>query len=299
MGIHGGISGGCELLSGSDGLFTQLFLAGTAFGSLVVKRQRERPRRPIKIWAFDVTKQGFAAAAAHLCGMMWAIIMASLTMENASECAWYFVVFFVDTTVGVVVALYLHRVVVRAVCKRFVTNDGEPRESDPSLKSLPVYVRNWGFSLAQCGYYGDPPSLKVFMPQMIEWVLCVIAGRIACGAMVFISAGVLGHIARYIDNLFHALIPNNAEANSAELWAVMVCGPLTMNIIQVLVQDAFLKFRGRHTPDRLPDHASHSLLEPFAHSKNNEHCAHAPQKAPGVEQSWWYWLKRTYSSTSD
>eukprot|EP00959_Pyramimonas_sp_CCMP1952_P192874 4033075-Pyramimonas_sp.AAC.1 len=55
--------------------------------------------------------------------------MASLTTENASECAWYFVVFFVDTTVGVIVALYLHRVVVRAVSKRFVTNDGEPSMS--------------------------------------------------------------------------------------------------------------------------------------------------------------------------
>ena len=81
----------------------------------------------MQIWVFDVIKQGFAAAAAHLCGMLWAIIMASLTTENASECAWYFVVFFVDTTVGVIVALYLHRVVVRAVSKRFVTNDGEPR----------------------------------------------------------------------------------------------------------------------------------------------------------------------------
>eukprot|EP00959_Pyramimonas_sp_CCMP1952_P454673 9470272-Pyramimonas_sp.AAC.1 len=110
------------------------------------------------------------------------------------------------------------------------------RESDPSLKSLPVYVRNWGYSLAQCGYYGDPPSVKVFMPQMLEWVLCVIVGRIACGTMVFISAGILGHIARHIDVLFHTLFANNnAKANSAELWAVMVCGPLAMNVVQVRI----------------------------------------------------------------
>eukprot|EP00242_Pyramimonas_sp_CCMP2087_P011971 CAMPEP_0198206152 /NCGR_PEP_ID=MMETSP1445-20131203/9689_1 /TAXON_ID=36898 /ORGANISM="Pyramimonas sp., Strain CCMP2087" /LENGTH=245 /DNA_ID=CAMNT_0043878731 /DNA_START=529 /DNA_END=1266 /DNA_ORIENTATION=+ len=193
--------------------------------------------------------------------------MASLTTEHASECAWYFVVFFVDTTVGVVVALYLHRVVMQAACKRFLTSSGEPRELDPTLKSLPVHVRNWGYAIAQCGNYGDPPSLKVYTPQMVEWVLCVIVGRLACGLMVYSTAGVLGFVARYIDAMFHSLSQNNAEANSAELWAVMVAGPLTMNMIQVLVQDAFLKFKGRPGGDRLPDMNS-TLLEPFAHSKH-------------------------------
>jgi hypothetical protein len=94
-------------------------------------------------------------------------------------------------------------------------------------------VRNWGYAIAQCGHYGDPPSLKVYTPQMVEWVLCVIVGRLACGLMVYSTAGVLGFVARYIDAMFHSLSQNNAEANSAELWAVMVAGPLTMNMIQV------------------------------------------------------------------
>jgi hypothetical protein len=64
----------------------------------------------VQVWGYDVSKQAFAAAAAHGCGMLWAVLMATYTEEGASECAWYMVVFSLDTTLGVAVALYLHSV---------------------------------------------------------------------------------------------------------------------------------------------------------------------------------------------
>lgn len=40
---------GCKLMDGF-GIFIQLCLATTAFSTLIFKRQREQPQRPIRIW---------------------------------------------------------------------------------------------------------------------------------------------------------------------------------------------------------------------------------------------------------
>ncbi|KAL9042997.1 MAG: hypothetical protein Q9180_000197 [Flavoplaca navasiana] len=52
-GAHGGE---CQLL-GEASIFIQGALGGLALLSLVYKRWRERPQRPLKIWFFDVSKQ--------------------------------------------------------------------------------------------------------------------------------------------------------------------------------------------------------------------------------------------------
>ncbi|KAI4164888.1 MAG: hypothetical protein LQ342_001521 [Letrouitia transgressa] len=54
--IAGGESGECQLL-GKAAIFVQGALGALALLSLVYKRWRERPQRPIKIWFFDVSKQ--------------------------------------------------------------------------------------------------------------------------------------------------------------------------------------------------------------------------------------------------
>src|SRR3954468_2343578 len=45
--------GECKLL-GPFSVFVQVALGGLALLSLVFKRWRERPQRPLKVWAFDV-----------------------------------------------------------------------------------------------------------------------------------------------------------------------------------------------------------------------------------------------------
>jgi hypothetical protein len=42
---------GCQLMDGF-GIFIQLCLATTAFSTLIFKRQREQPQRPLRIWYF-------------------------------------------------------------------------------------------------------------------------------------------------------------------------------------------------------------------------------------------------------
>lgn len=58
-------SGECSLL-GPFALVVQAALGVLALLSLVFKRWRERPRRPVKVWFFDVSKQVVGTALLHV-----------------------------------------------------------------------------------------------------------------------------------------------------------------------------------------------------------------------------------------
>jgi hypothetical protein len=66
-------NGECRLL-GSFALFVQLALGGLALLSLVFKRWRERPQRPVKIWAFDVSKQVVGSVLVHIANVFMSML---------------------------------------------------------------------------------------------------------------------------------------------------------------------------------------------------------------------------------
>lgn len=68
-------NGECQLL-GPFSLLIQAALGGLALLSLVYKRYRERPQRPLKIWAFDVSKQVFGSAMLHLANLVLSMFSA-------------------------------------------------------------------------------------------------------------------------------------------------------------------------------------------------------------------------------
>ena len=65
----GADNGECKLL-GPFAIVIQGALGGLALLSLVYKRWRERPQRPIKIWAFDVSKQVVGSILLHLVNLL-------------------------------------------------------------------------------------------------------------------------------------------------------------------------------------------------------------------------------------
>lgn len=71
----GGEKGECRLL-GPFSLLVQAALGALALLSLVYKRWRERPQRPIKVWAFDVSKQVFGSAMLHLANLLMSMFSA-------------------------------------------------------------------------------------------------------------------------------------------------------------------------------------------------------------------------------
>lgn len=66
-------TGECRLL-GSFALLVQLALGGLALLSLVFKRWRERPQRPVKIWFFDVSKQVFGSVLVHAANVFMSML---------------------------------------------------------------------------------------------------------------------------------------------------------------------------------------------------------------------------------
>jgi hypothetical protein len=63
----------CSLL-GSFAIFVQLALGALALMSLVYKRWRERPQRPVKIWFFDVSKQVFGSVLVHAANVFMSLL---------------------------------------------------------------------------------------------------------------------------------------------------------------------------------------------------------------------------------
>ena len=105
-------------------------------------RQREHPRRPFNIWSLDVSKQVVSTAAAHFAGIFIAIWLAS---HAVSQCAWYFVAFSVDTTLGVCITVSLHKLALRKAQQACAANTRSSADS-------------WATSIAECGDYGESSS---------------------------------------------------------------------------------------------------------------------------------------------
>lgn len=69
----GAKGGECQLL-GEASIFIQGALGGLALLSLVYKRYRERPQRPLKIWFFDVSKQVIGSVLLHIANLLMAML---------------------------------------------------------------------------------------------------------------------------------------------------------------------------------------------------------------------------------
>lgn len=65
--------GECQLL-GSFALLVQAALGALALLSLVYKRWKERPQRPVKIWFFDVSKQVFGSVLVHVANIFMSML---------------------------------------------------------------------------------------------------------------------------------------------------------------------------------------------------------------------------------
>ena len=72
---NGDENGECRLL-GPFSLLVQAALGILALSSLVYKRWKERPQRPVKVWAFDASKQVFGSSMLHLANLLMSMFSA-------------------------------------------------------------------------------------------------------------------------------------------------------------------------------------------------------------------------------
>lgn len=103
----GADNGECQLL-GPFAIFIQAALGGLALLSLVFKRWRERPQRPIKIWGFDVSKQVVGSILLHLANLLMSMLSSGqLTVAptttgpyRANPCSFYLLNLAIDVSIS-------------------------------------------------------------------------------------------------------------------------------------------------------------------------------------------------------
>lgn len=234
----------CKLVVGVAALTAQLVLLVVVLSALLLKRHRERPKRPWNIWILDILKQACSAGAGHAVGMFVAIL-AHIYSHGASECGWYFVVYFADCTLGLTLAIVFHKIVsgsAQHYCKKHAmsnTLDGKGHTEMP-----------WCDALVESGNYGDPPSYKKWFIQAVFWMLCVVTARTIVGVVVISSIPALQLITTSMDRQFKG-------HPDLYIFTVMVGIPVFINIGQAWIQDQVLKWRHRKaSKSKSLDHTS-------------------------------------------
>ncbi|PSS03616.1 Vaculolar membrane protein-domain-containing protein, partial [Coniella lustricola] len=231
-------NGECKLL-GSFAIFVQLALGGLALLSLVYKRWRERPQRPVKIWFFDVSKQVFGSVLVHMANVFMSMLTSgriSVQVEPASvsaaalssvikrvtvsrggeyvpnPCSFYLLNLAIDTTVGIPILILLLRIFTKLVS---YTPVGQPPES------------------IQSGHYGSPPSAWWWFKQSVIYFLGLF-GMKFCVLVIFL---VFPWISRVGDWALRWTEGNE----KIQIVFVMMLFPLIMNALQYYIIDSFIK----------------------------------------------------------
>ena len=86
---------------GNFGYLIQIILGIIAFMILIIKRKYEKPKRPIKVWLLDISKQIFSAGFSHILNLFLSVFLSG---ENNDECLFYFICTLLDSTLGVFIS---------------------------------------------------------------------------------------------------------------------------------------------------------------------------------------------------
>ncbi|KAF9582275.1 hypothetical protein BGW38_000423 [Lunasporangiospora selenospora] len=204
----GSPSGGTCNLMGPFAIFVQLTLATIAFSTLILKRRKERPMRPIRVWLYDVSKQIVGGIVIHSLNLLAATLFGhSAEKEGSNPCIWYFLNVFLDTTFGVGV-LYLF------------------------LKGADMYFAHIRMEGLKTGDYGNPPQFERWWKQTLVF---------SVGLVVMKIVVVIVLTWPYMFKFGELVLGWTMENEKLQILFVMLLLPLIMNICQFWVIDYILK----------------------------------------------------------
>ena len=236
---HGGESNGeCKLL-GPFALFIQGALGGLALLSLVFKRWRERPQRPVKIWAFDASKQVFGSVLLHIANLLMSMLSAgqltvspSVTNEyQPNPCSFYLLNLAID------VSCHENCIAMRPLLIRTL-------QTTIGIPILIVLLRllHYGFSLTpvgnppesiQSGNYGQPPKTMWWFKQSMIYFLGLLGMKI-CVFFIF-------QILPWIVIVGDWALKWTEGNETVQVFFVMLLFPVIMNALQYYIIDSFIK----------------------------------------------------------
>lgn len=199
----------CTILSDEFGIFVQIFLLSAAIFTLVYKRHREIPQRPLLIWGFDSSKQAFAGALQHGTNMFLGLFFGSKN-GLASECSWYIVNFTITSFCGLFIIYWV-------------------------MKLYNYMVDKHKLTILKSGYYGTPPRVKAWVLQMAIW------GVISCVEKLTTAVVIILPLYKYIDKFAYWIETPLIPYPQIELVIVMVLLPAIINCIFFYVCDNIIK----------------------------------------------------------
>lgn len=243
-------NGECRLL-GPFAVFVQAALGLLALLSLVYKRWRERPQRPVKVWAFDASKQVFGSALLHLANLLLSMFSSGTlggtlaqtaadkigteTKHQPNPCSYYLLNLGIDTTIGIPILICILKVL-------HVGASYTPLAKPPeSIKS---------------GHYGDPPKATWWLKQSFIYF----AGLVGMKICVFIIFQLCPWIVQVGDWALRWTEGNEA----VQIAFVMLIFPLVMNAIQYYIIDIFIK-------SKQPSNKEDEGAERGQHDTDDEH----------------------------
>ncbi|PGH19047.1 hypothetical protein AJ79_00081 [Helicocarpus griseus UAMH5409] len=217
QGHHDGneTNGECQLL-GPFALVVQAALGALALLSLVYKRWRERPQRPVKVWAFDVSKQVFGSVLMHLANLLASMFSAGQIPVTATyqpnPCSYYLLNLGIDTTLGIPILILFLRILNHGALYTPLANPPESIES---------------------GNYGDPPNAMWWFKQSMIYFV----GLLCMKTCVVVLIHMLPFIVKVGDWALRW-----TEGNTAvQIFFVMLLFPVIMNAVQYYIIDIFIK----------------------------------------------------------
>ncbi|OCT46330.1 Vacuolar membrane protein [Cladophialophora carrionii] len=257
-------SGECKLL-GPFAILVQAALGALALLSLVFKRWRERPQRPLKVWSFDVSKQVVGSVLLHLLNLLMSmfssgqigesVVNAAATTLGAetteayqpNPCSFYLLNLAIDTTLGIPILIGILKIL--TIGARY-TPLARPPESIES------------------GHYGTPPKAGWWAKQCLLYFLGLIGMKI-CVFIIFQLCPWLGRVGDWALRW--------TEGNEAvQIAFVMFIFPLIMNALQYYIIDTFIKQKNRPQLDG----GEHNERE-----RDGEHGALLAEDGPGDGRS--------------
>ncbi|KAJ3572265.1 hypothetical protein NP233_g3204 [Leucocoprinus birnbaumii] len=202
-------NGSCKLL-GPTALIVQGLMGVLVILSLIYKRQREKPKRPWRIWLFDVSKQVVGQMVVHTLNVFISHIGSGSTESNA--CVFYFLNILFDTTLGVALIYAILHVLTYLAKEKL------------------------GLRGFESGIYGSPPSIKYWARQAAIYVL-------ALTTMKLLIVGLLALLGPAGYKLGEWLLSwtYTKEGDAVQVVFTMGIFPIIMNIVQFWLIDSIVK----------------------------------------------------------
>ena len=208
----------CEMFGGF-GFLIQAILGAAAFSILIVKRFVEKPRRPWKIWFYDVAKQIISSLVLHLFNLIISAVLSN-DENDADACVWYFVTVTLDCTLGAFLSYIFMWLV-----------DGIVSSSELEILKTGLYYEEYMEGNKKCYKL----KWKKYGAQLGVWLVVTLIVKLILLIMLKICKLFLVNLGGFFLSPF-----SNAKLR---LVMVMIILPVILNALYFWVVDNILKLK--------------------------------------------------------